>query len=202
MSTDRTDLVSISELTRRLKAKGIRIDRSTVSRYVTRHADALNPVQQGKEALVSEAAFLAHRGENINIADERPYQAPKAGAVAKARREQADAELREIELGKTKLLLTPTSEVTEAAAEAIGAMNAAFDMALQKTAERLGSGFGLETRLVRPYLRGLRETALEEFRRTLVNALRTATELEQERTAAPARFLPAQLAFDDARPAP
>lgn len=171
MSTDRTDLVSISELHRRLTEAGQKANRSSLSRYVTRYADALQPVRQGRDTLVSYSAFVQHRGENINVADERPYAVSKQGAAAKARKEEADAGLREIELAKAKNLLTPTAEVAAAGREAVGALSAAFDLALQDTAERLAAATGADARIIRPHLRKLKEAALEAFRHKLSTAL-------------------------------
>lgn len=172
MSTDRTDLVSISELHRRLTEAGQKTNRSTLSRYVTRYADALNPVRQGRDTLVSFSAFVAHRGENLNVADEAPYAERKQGAAAKARKEEADAGIREIDLAERRGLLTSVTEVRAAGLEAIAKMSGAFDIALQDTAERLASATGADPRIIRPHLRKLKEQAFDEFRRSLTASLK------------------------------
>lgn len=178
MSTDCTDLLSISELHRRLLAGGEKINRSTLSRYVTRYADALNPVVQGRDTLVSFEAFTRHRTENINVADKRParrddYASSKAASSSKARKEEADAGLKEIELAKAQNLLTPSAEVATAGREAISALNAAFDLAVQDTADRLAGATGADARVIRPHLRKLKEVAIESFRQKLLGSLPT-----------------------------
>ncbi|ACL55636.1 hypothetical protein [Methylobacterium nodulans] len=175
MSTDCTDLVSISELHRRLTADGVTINRSTLSRYVTRYADALNPVSQGRDTLVSYSAFVRHRAENINLpagaTPARSYEEPRRNAAAKARKEEADAALREIELAKARNQLTSTAQVAEAAREAMTALSAAFDLAVADCAERLAAQPSHDPRTIRPHLRKLKEAALDAFRRTLTTAL-------------------------------
>ncbi|RVU13152.1 hypothetical protein [Methylobacterium oryzihabitans] len=177
MSTDCTDLVSISELHRRLTADGVAINRSTLSRYITRYADALNPVIHGRDTLVSYAAVVRHRAENINLPAAAPtgrpsYEEPRRNGAAKARKEEADAGLRELELAKARGQLTATTEVVEAAREAVSALTQAFDLALADTAERLAAATGHDARAIRPHLRKLKEAGLEAFRSALTKALR------------------------------
>lgn len=175
MSDDSTDLVSISELHRQLLERGESINRSTLSRYITRYADALHPVTQGRDTLVSMAAYLRHRIENVNVPERRSTPeasaSPKAKTAAKGRREEAEAGLKEIELAKAQNLLTPTAEVATAGREAIAALTAAFDLAVQDIADRIARDTGAEARVIRPHLRKLSEIALAAFRRNLEDAL-------------------------------
>lgn len=186
MSTDCTDLVSISELHRKLTADGVAINRSSLSRYITRYAEDLNPVVQGRDTLVSYAAVVRHRAENTNLDSALParrssYEGPRRTGAAKARREEADASLREIALAKARGELTPTAEVVEAAREAVSAMTQAFDLALADTAERISAETGRDARVIRPHLRKLKDAGLAAFRATLTKALAA----EQGSTAAP-----------------
>ena len=175
MSTDCTDLVSISELHRRLKAEGDPINRSSLSRYVTRYADALNPVVRGRDTLVSFETVRAHRAENINIESRPPgrgdYGSQKIGAAAKARKEEADAGLRELELAKARERLTDRAEVATAAREAIALAGGAFDLAAPEIAARAEKEDGIEQRVTLKILRRYREAGWEEFRRALTKAL-------------------------------
>ncbi len=65
MSND--DWISISEAAGRLTAMGDPVERSTLSRYLKQHSEAIELRDDGKARLVEFNTLVAHRNENIRI---------------------------------------------------------------------------------------------------------------------------------------
>jgi hypothetical protein len=183
------DKVSITEAVKYLAERGDAADRSTLSRYVKQHAEALPTERKGKETLVDPEALLRHRQENIRLKVPGPRKAPSSrnepdtrGATqahSAARKVTAEAELKEIQLAREKGQLTPTSEVEAAALEAVAQMRSAFDLAVNTAADRLAAKFGGEARLYRPELKAMIRAGLDEFTRKMTE-LAHATEEGQQ----------------------
>ena len=113
------DWISITEAAARLTEAGDRVDQSSLSRYLKQHGEALPLKPDGKSNLVDFVALIAHRGENIRIRPAAPLaSAPSKGqqkssqfagtqADGAARKAQADAELREMDVAVRRKELTP-----------------------------------------------------------------------------------------------
>lgn len=69
------------------------VNRSTVKRYVDRYH------LQGDDGLVDYTAYTQHRAENVSLEDAQSRPAPRD---AKARRAEADAEIKELELAEKR----------------------------------------------------------------------------------------------------
>ncbi len=122
--------LSITEAAARLTAAGDPVDRSTLSRYLKQHSEALPLRSEGKSNLVDFGALARHRGENIRL--RAPVPAARQclfpssrGAAARSPRprpvsSRADAEMREMDLGLRRGQLVPTAEVDRAGREAVG----------------------------------------------------------------------------------
>lgn len=174
-STQTTDWVSITEAASRLTANGDRVDRSTLSRYVKQHAEALETKLEGRSTLVSFSALAAHRSENIRIrADERSFasDAPKmrgrssfqgSQSDGAARKAQADAELRELDLAERRGEVTPTDEVDDAARTSVVLMQAAFERSVETEAASLALKYGWDERTVRIALKSFARIGLDVF---------------------------------------
>jgi hypothetical protein len=164
MHNDAQDLVNISDAAERLAALGDKVERSTLSRYVANHAAALAPVRRGRETLVDFARLREHRGQNIRLL-EVPVVTPAARTKSdsQARKVDAEARLRELELARETDKVLLADEVTDGAHGAVAAMRAAFDLAINDTAELIGQRLAVEPRLVRPYLRQLAIKAQTAF---------------------------------------
>lgn len=169
------ELVSISEAARQLAASGDRVDRSTLSRYVQRHADALNPKRKGKSTLVSVDALRRHRAENIHLDVEQaaagtpPTAAPVSGdepASWKQRRDRANAMREEIELERMLGTLCPVSEVQRAGQDTAQIMIASEDLIVREMSEKIARALGVEVRVLRPHVK--------EFGRRLREAMADA----------------------------
>lgn len=174
--------ISITEAAARLSAAGDPIDRSTLSRYVSQHAEALATRREGKSNLVEFGALLAHRGENVRI---RPTVAPAvrnatAGPTRRfvgtqsdgtARKAMADAEMREMDLAKRRGELTPTSEVDRGARDAVALMQSAFDRAVEAKAAALSVKYGWDERVARLELKAFAKVGIENFNREVREAL-------------------------------
>lgn len=175
--------VSITEAAARLTAAGDQIDRSTLSRYLKQHAEALPLQQSGKSNLVDLIALAAHRGENIRIrpavAPVRP--SPQRGATPSrfsgtqsdgaARKAQADAELREMDLAERRKELTPAHEVDQGGRDAIALMLSAFERAIDADAATFSLRYGWDERTVRLALKQFSKSGLEVFRREILERL-------------------------------
>lgn len=182
--TDEGEWLSITEAAARLTAHGDAIDRSSLSRYLKQHAEALPLKPAGKSNLVEFGALAAHRAENIRIRV-APMQAPRAdakgGATARrfagsqsdgaARKAQADAEMRELDLAQRRRLLTPTEEVDRAGRDAVALMQSAFDRAVETEALALSLKYGWDERTVRIALKSFSKAGLEVFHREVLESL-------------------------------
>ncbi|WP_404291522.1 hypothetical protein ACD578_05330 [Microvirga sp. RSM25] len=180
------DWISITEAAARLTAAGDPVDRSTLSRYLKQHAEALPLRPAGKSNLVDFTALLAHRGENIRLrslpADVRPapgrsYADPGSprflGSQSNgtARKANADAELREMDLALRRKQLAPVSEVDQAGRDAIALMQSAFERAVETEAATLAMKYGWDERTVRLALKTFMRRGLDVFNRQILNRL-------------------------------
>lgn len=205
--------MSITEAARRLSEAGDSLDRSTLSRYLKQHGEALPTRREGRSTLVEYEALEAHRGENIRL---RPVEraAPSVavpagpdGATSRAssnggrrftgtqsdgaaRKAMADAELREMELAERRRLLTPTAEVLEAGQEAISKMQLAFDRAVEAEAAQVSVKYGWDERQARQAFKAFTRKGFEAFHEEMLSCLdelrraKDARDLDGDETAA------------------
>ncbi|RWD34119.1 MAG: hypothetical protein EOS34_17290 [Mesorhizobium sp.] len=175
--------ISITDAAARLSAAGDRIDRSTLSRYLKQHSEALPTREEGKSHLVEYGALVAHRGENIRLRNIAPVAglapglgSPKGRPVSRfagsqsdgqARKAQADAEMREMDLAQRRGELTPTAEVDKAGRDAIALMQSAFDRAIESEAASLSVKYGWDERVARIALKAFVRAGLDDFNREI-----------------------------------
>lgn len=177
------DWISITDAAARLTASGDQIDRSTLSRYLKQHADALALRAAGKSNLVDFNALRQHRVENIRIrsmpAEVRPRPASPstsgrfAGSQSEgaARKAQADAELREMDLAERRKQLTLVGEVDQAGREAVALMQSAFERAIDTEAASLSLKYGWDERTTRIALKGFTRRGLDVFHREVLERI-------------------------------
>ena len=169
----RVNLARAREL---LAEQGDIVGQSSLSRYVAKYADDLEPQRDGRELTINFEALLQHRAENINRASTAPSSSPASVSISKGRAHEASLNIRaqrqtrELELAERIGALTPTREVRAAAAEAMSALRNAFALSLNDCAAALGHAFNIEPRLVRPYLKAFEKNGLEGFARALAVA--------------------------------
>lgn len=177
--------ISITEAATRLTAGGDRVDRSTLSRYLKQHAEALPLKPDGKSNLVDFVALVEHRRENIRIriapsatiAPQRPSSIGGGTRFAgsqsdgAARKAQADAELREMDLAERRKELTPFAEVDQAGRDAVAMMMSAFERAVENEAQTLALKYGWEERIVRLALKNFSKAGLAAFNRSILEKL-------------------------------
>ncbi len=168
-----TDVVSLTEAARRLTELGDAVERSTLSRYVQKHADALFPQRQGKQTVIDFGRLRLHRQQNIRLDQSAPeprappgYGQPSRND-AQARNQIAQAQMRELDLAERKKELVPVNEVQEAAREAITRMRTSFDLAVNEAAEQIAANFGGEARIARPHLKAMIRSGLDRFARDM-----------------------------------
>lgn len=175
--------VSITEA-----ARVLGVERSTLSRYISRHAEALKPQKLGRDTLVDLEALKAHRGENIRLdqvqvtpageATRPRFQGTRSDEVAL--KTKAQRQLHELELAKQLNAVVPRQEVEDAALYAVTALRNAFDLALDESAQAIAQAARIEPRIVRPLLRRLVNQGLEAFTRQLTErSLQAAAPPEQ-----------------------
>lgn len=179
---DGEEWISITEAAARLTAAGDAVDRSTLSRYLSQHAEALATRREGKSNLVEFNALAAHRAENVRLRKALQVVpgrqgAPQAlpantGATSRfsgsqadgaARKAQADAEMRELDLAERRGQLTPASEVDKAGRDAVALMMSAFDRALDSEAASASVKYGWDERIVRLVLKAYARRGLDVF---------------------------------------
>ncbi len=179
------DWISITEAAARLTAAGDPIERSTLSRYLQQHAEALAIREAGKTRLVEFTALQAHRVENIRLkapAGERgpPAQRQPSGkgrrfagsqADGAARKASADAEMKELDLAERRKQLTPTAEVDRAGRDAIALLQSAFDQAVDTQSVEFAHRYGWDERQVRVALKGFARSGLDVFHRRMLEEL-------------------------------
>lgn len=166
--------VSLRRARELLAERGDRVGQPTLSRYVSKYADALDPQRDGRELTINFEALIQHRSENINRAASAPSSAPASVSISKGRANEAalniraQRQMRELEIAERIGALTPTREVRAAAAEAVSALRNAFALSLNDSAAALAHVFNLEARLVRPHLKEFEKKGLEAFARALM----------------------------------
>ncbi|BCB18047.1 hypothetical protein [Bosea sp. ANAM02] len=180
------DWISITEAAARLTGSGDRVDRSTLSRYLKQHAEALPKRPDGKANLVEFEALAAHRSENIRIrampAEVRPAAPGRLAAPAAtrfagsqsdgaARKAQADAAIREMDLAERLSKTTLVSEVDRAGRDAIALMQAAFDRAYEGEAASLSLKYGWDERMVRVALKSFARVGTDIFNREIMKRI-------------------------------
>lgn len=174
--------ISITDAALRLSEVGDHVDRSTLSRYVKQHAEALPTKHEGKANLVEFGALRQHRSENIRLRPLPSRELPPArgkpsGRFAgsqsdgMARKANADAEMREMDLALRRGELTPTSEVDRAGRDAIALMQSAFERAVESEAASLNVRYGWEERQARLALKAFTVKGLEVFNREMLKMI-------------------------------
>jgi hypothetical protein len=174
---ERVNLVRAREL---LAERGDVVGQSSVSRYVAKYSDALDPQRDGRELTIDFETLAKHRAENINRAATAPSSAPASISLSKGRAAEAalniraQRQIRELDIAERTAALTPTREVRASAAEAVAALRNAFALSLNDSASALAHAFNIEPRLVRPYLKAFEKNGLDAFARALIAELADA----------------------------
>jgi hypothetical protein len=155
-----------------LAERGDRVEQSTLSRYVSKYADALEHRRDGRETTIDFESLANHCGENVNrtaASSTTSVQSVRRGRADEAALNiRAQRQMRELEIAERIGALTPTREVRSAAAEAVSALRNAFALALNDAASALANAFNLEPRLVRPHLKAFEKNGLGAFARALL----------------------------------
>lgn len=177
--------ISITDAAARLNSAGDPVDRTTLSRYLKQHAEALPTRREGRSNLVEFGALAAHRAENIRIRGAAAAPVVTAATVmpgqgtrfkgsqseGAARKAQADAELREMDLAERRGELTAVDEVDKAGRAAIAMMQSAFERAIDSDAARASVKYSWDERLVRLVLKGFVRNGIDEFHREVLKYL-------------------------------
>lgn len=169
------DRVSLKRARELLAEKGDVVEQSTLSRYVAKYADALDPQRVGRETTVDFEALQLHRQQNINRGGDAPQARAATIAATRGRADEsalnirAQRQMREIELAERTGALTPTRDVEEAASEAVNAMRNASQLALNDTAAIIANVCNVEPRLIRPHLKAFAHKAFDAFVRSLAD---------------------------------
>lgn len=187
---DAGEWLSITDAAARLTEGGDPVDRSTLSRYLTQHAEALPTRREGKSNLIEFGMLVAHRRENIRLRRPALPSRPAARDSSRAgrfsgtqsdglaRKVNAEADIKEMDLAERRGSLTPTAEVDQAGRNAIALMQAAFERAVETEAATLSVRYGWDERITRIALKGFAKRGLEvfnqEIRERLDNKARAA----------------------------
>jgi hypothetical protein len=181
--TDEGEWVSITVAAERLTAAGDLINRSSLSRYLSQHSEALATKPDGKSKLVEFNTLAAHRSENIRLRKSAaPAQSSAAAPLAArrfagsqsdgaARKAQADAEMREMDLAERRGELTLVAEVDKAGREAVALMHSAFDRAVEGEAASASVKYGWDERIVRLVLKSYARRGTEVFHSEMLKRL-------------------------------
>ena len=175
--------ISIAEAARRLTEEGDRIERSSLSRYLKQHAEALPLRPAGRQKLVNYPSLKAHRGENIRIdgvdampqaaggdrTDRAQPETPRLNGAA--RKALAEAEMRELDLAERRGELTPAVEVERAVSNALALMLASFERAVDTEATSLSARFGWDERQVRLALKEFTRQGTDVFHREMLKLI-------------------------------
>lgn len=176
------DWVSITDAARRLTAAGDVVDRSTLSRYVSQHAEALPTKREGRSNLIEYGNLAQHRAENIRLQQSRrapdvPAPVADSGArgptqiSAAVRDKEAAAALRELSLARELREVTSVREVADAGETAVVMMRSGFERAIDSEASALSLKHGWDERKVRLALKSFANAGVEIFHRELLERL-------------------------------
>ena len=171
-----SDFVTITEAATRLTAAGEKIDRSSLSRYLKQHGEAGLTTDDN---LVDFERLVAHRQENIRLRARTSVSTPARSSTASqtfprtqsdgaARKAQADAELREMDLAERRKELTPVAEVDQGGRDAVALMSSAFERAIETEAATLSLKYGWDERTVRVALKEFSRLGLSVFNREVL----------------------------------
>lgn len=178
--------ISITEAAERLTKAGDRVTRSSLSRYLAQHTDALRTKREGRSNLVDYVLLRQHRRENVRLAvsegaapvetatkpDVKPSGELQGTKVTgSARKALADAEMRELDLAERRKALTPTAEVDRAGRDAVALMRSAFERAVESEAAALSVKYGWDERTIRLALKTFAKKGLDVFHREILSAL-------------------------------
>lgn len=180
--------VSITEAAARLTQAGDKIDRSSLSRYLKQHSEALPLKADGKSNLVDFVALIAHRSENVRLKTPAASLTVTGAGQASvphmmasrfkgtqsdgaARKSQAEAELKEMDLAERRSELTIVAEVDQGGRDAIALMQSAFERAIETEAAALSLKYGWDERMARLALKGFAREGLSVFNREILKRL-------------------------------
>lgn len=172
------DWVSVTEAAARLTASGDKISRSTLSRYLAQHDEALATKRDGRKTLVEYHALAGHRAENIRLEGKPPARPEQPSEPQKptqisgaARKAMADAELRELDLAERRGELVPVSEVDKGMRDAVALMQSSFERTVESEAASLSVKYGWDERAARGALKAFVRSGLDVFHREVLKAL-------------------------------
>ena len=180
--------ISITEAAARLTQAGDKIDRSSLSRYLKQHSEALPLKADGKSNLVDFVALIAHRSENVRLKTpvaslpcmgtgpaSAPHMMPSrfkgTQSDGAARKAQAEAELKEMDLAERRGELTIVAEVDQGGRDAIALMQSAFERAIETEAAAVSLKYGWDERMARLALKGFAREGLSVFNREILKKL-------------------------------
>lgn len=167
--------LSISDAARRLTDAGDSVTRSSLSRYLDQHAEALATKIDGKKRLVEYGQLLNHRRENIRIiaqpAAKQAKQLTGTQADGAARKVQAEATIRELDLAERLKLITRTTEVDRAGRDAVALMRSSFERLLEPQAADLSLKYGWDERTVRLALKSFAHAGVDIFNSIMLEHL-------------------------------
>lgn len=182
---DDGEWISITDAAERLSKAGDSVDRSTLSRYLKQHSEALPLKRDGKSNLVEFGSLAAHRAENIRLRKTGPVPAVSNSPVPEhlgrrfagsqldgvARKAQADAELRELDLAARRRQVTLVSEVDKSGRDAIALMQSAFERAIEGEASSASIKYGWDERVVRLVLKAFARKGTDVFHQEVLKYL-------------------------------
>ena len=181
---DDGEWISITDAAARLSAAGDSVDRSTLSRYLKQHSEALPLRRDGKSNLVEIGALAAHRAENVRLRKPsllltaspatmpgQPRRFAGTQSDGAARKAQADAEMREMDLAERRGELTLVTEVDKSARDAIALMQSSFDRAIDTEAASASVKYGWDERIARLVLKAFARKGTDVFHNEILKML-------------------------------
>lgn len=169
------DWISITEASHRLSQSGDIVERSSLSRYIQQHAEALPIKKDGNARLVDYNILVEHRQKNIRVISPENFEIKNkfkgSQADGMARKVLADAEIREMELAERRKILTRTVEVDRAGRDAISLMQSSFDRAVETVAAEASLKYEWDERTARIVLKTFAKVGLENFNRVILERL-------------------------------
>ncbi|MGM4919522.1 hypothetical protein [Tardiphaga sp. 813_E8_N1_3] len=176
--------ISITDAAARLSKAGDAIDRSSLSRYLKQHSEALPVQRQGKSNLVEFGALQMHRSENVRIRSSAVAEDAAPGGTREqgtrfrgsqsegtARKAQADALWREMDVAERIGTLTPVAEIDKGARDAFALMLSAFDRAIDTEAASASVKYGWDERIARLVLKNFIRKGTDVFHGEMLKQL-------------------------------
>lgn len=174
------DWKPISDVAAALTAIGDRVERSTLSRYISKWG--IETRKKGRSTLVQFTIVRDHRRENMrldtnaNVVSEAVNHSgnnPRSSVelTGAQRKSLASAQREEMALARDMGTLIPAAEIEQAMRDAFAMLRAGFEKSIETTAADANLKYGFDERQVRQILKTFQAHGVDAFHREMLKSV-------------------------------